>query len=233
MSRPAAGNCGALATTARISLTFSGDFRRNSFRAANFRSANLTKEEVRALARRTNLPVAEKPESMELCFVPTGNYVQFIQAYSKDIGDSALPHGDDGQIVTEDGAVVGHHQRRAQFHHRPAQGTWVCGWQAALRARALTREKNRVVVGNDETLRTTTCDVQGVNWISIEQPAGPLRATVKIRHKHEPAGATIARHRPRLTSAQIVFDAPQRAITAGQGAVFYDGERVLGGGWIR
>jgi tRNA-specific 2-thiouridylase len=96
---------------------------------------------------------------------------------------------------------------------------------------AIDREKNRVVVGDDETLRTTACDVRDVNWIAHEFSAQPLRATVKIRHKHVPAEATITPLD--ALNTRIVFDAPQRAITAGQGAVFYDGERVLGGGWIR
>ncbi|MGB2655519.1 MAG: tRNA 2-thiouridine(34) synthase MnmA, partial [Candidatus Acidiferrum sp.] len=74
---------------------------------SEFPLGELTKEEVRAFARRTNLPVAEKPESMELCFVPTGNYVQFIQAYAKDAGISLSRN--EGDIVTEDGAVIGHH----------------------------------------------------------------------------------------------------------------------------
>jgi tRNA-specific 2-thiouridylase len=96
---------------------------------------------------------------------------------------------------------------------------------------SIDRENNRVVVGDDESLRTTTCEVQDVNWISLQVPSEPLRASVKIRHKHVPAEATITA----LDAARvrIVFDTPQRAITSGQGAVFYDGERVLGGGWIR
>ncbi len=97
---------------------------------SEFPLGELTKEEVRALARRTNLPVAEKPESMELCFVPNGNYVQFIQAYSRDAGIS-LTQGE-GEIVTEDGAVVGPSQRRSQLHCRPAQGSGLCRGQAAL-----------------------------------------------------------------------------------------------------
>jgi tRNA-specific 2-thiouridylase len=96
---------------------------------------------------------------------------------------------------------------------------------------AIDRENNRVVVGDDESLRTTMCEVQDVNWISLEAPSESLRASVKIRHKHVPAEATITAFN--ATQARIVFDVPQRAITSGQGAVFYDGARVLGGGWIR
>jgi tRNA-specific 2-thiouridylase len=195
---------------------------------SDFPLGELTKEEVRALARRTNLPVAEKPESMELCFVPTGNYVQFIQAYSKDAG---IPLTEaEGEIVTEDGAVVGHHNGVHNFTIGQRKGL---GFSAGkpLYVLSIDTQSNRVVVGDDDALRTTTFEVNDVNWVSIDQPRAPIRATVKIRHKHEPAPAIVeALDEAR---ARIIFDAPQRAITPGQGAVFYDVDRVLGGAWIR
>jgi tRNA-specific 2-thiouridylase len=195
---------------------------------SEFPLGELNKEEVRALARRTNLPVAEKPESMELCFVPSGNYVQFIQAYSRDAGIS-LTAGE-GEIVTEDGAVVGHHNGVHNFTVGQRKGL---GFSAGkpLYVISLDPEKNRVVVGDDDSLRTSSCEVTGVNWVSCELPDKPQRARVKIRHKHEPADATVAPLDS--TTARITFDAPQRAITPGQGAVFYDEDRVLGGAWIR
>jgi tRNA-specific 2-thiouridylase len=195
---------------------------------SDFPLGELTKEEVRALARRTNLPVAEKPESMELCFVPTGNYVQFIQAYSKDAG---IPLTEaEGEIVTEDGAVVGHHNGVHNFTIGQRKGL---GFSAGkpLYVLSIDTQSNRVVVGDDDALRTTTFEVNDVNWVSIDQPRAAIRATVKIRHKHEPAPAIVeALDEAR---ARIIFDAPQRAITPGQGAVFYDVDRVLGGAWIR
>jgi tRNA-specific 2-thiouridylase len=195
---------------------------------SEFPLGELTKEEVRALARRANLPVAEKPESMELCFVPTGNYVQFIEAYSKDAGIS-LPKGE-GEIVTEDGAVVGHHNGVHNFTIGQRKGL---GFAAGtpLYVLSIDPKNNRVIVGEDAALRAADFAVEAVNWVSIEKPESPLRAQVKIRHKHEPAPATVEALGD--TRARIIFDAPQRAITPGQGAVFYDGERVLGGGWIR
>jgi len=193
-----------------------------------FPLGELTKEEVRALARRTNLPVAEKPESMELCFVPTGNYVQFIQAYSKDVGISFPPGA--GEMVTEDGAVIGHHNGVHNFTIGQRKGLGFAAGKP-LYVLSIDPQKNRVVVGGDDSLRTTSFEVQGVNWVSTEQPPGPVRATVKIRHKHEPAAATVLPID--ATNAQVAFDAPQRAITPGQGAVFYEGDRVLGGAWIR
>src|SRR5580692_9113420 len=195
---------------------------------SDFPLGELTKEDVRALARRTNLPVAEKPESMELCFVPTGNYVQFIQAYSKDAGISLSQT--EGEIVTEDGAIVGHHNGVHNFTIGQRKGLGFAAGKP-LYVLSIDPENNRVVVGDDDALRKTSFEVRGMNWVSIEQPPGPVRAAVKIRHKHEPAAATV--HAIDATKAQVTFDAPQRAIAPGQGAVFYDGDRVLGGAWIR
>src|SRR5580658_9262032 len=195
---------------------------------SEFPLGELTKEEVRALARRVNLPVAEKPESMELCFVPTGNYVQFIQAYSSERG--ILLNKNEGEIVTESGEVIGHHHGVHNFTIGQRKGLGFAAGKP-LYVLSIDPANNRVVVGDDDSLRTTSFEVNIVNWVSIEQPSGPLRATVKIRHKHEPAPATIE---PLSDSrARITFDAPQRAITPGQGAVFYDADRVLGGAWIR
>src|SRR5271168_2480880 len=195
---------------------------------SEFPLGELTKEEVRALARKVNLPVAEKPESMELCFVPTGNYVQFIHAYTSERGISL--NKNEGEIVTETGEVVGHHNGVHQFTIGQRKGLGFAAGKP-LYVLSIDPQKNRVVVGDDDALRTTSFEVSGVNWVSIEQPFGPVRATVKIRHKHEPAPATVE---PLAGDcARITFASPQRAITPGQGAVFYEGDRLLGGGWIR
>ena len=195
---------------------------------SEFPLGELTKDEVRAVARRANLPVADKPESMELCFVPNGNYVQFIEAYARESG-SPLSNGS-GEIVNEDGAVIGRHNGVHQFTIGQRKGLWFAAGKP-LYVLAIDREKNRVVVGDGESLRTTTCQVEGVNWIALANPSEPMRAAVKIRHKHIPAEATV--EPLDATRVRVTFDTPQRAITSGQGAVFYDGDRVLGGGWIR
>jgi len=96
---------------------------------------------------------------------------------------------------------------------------------------AIDTANNRIIVGEDEALRTSTFEIAEVNWISIAEPAEPFRALAKIRHKHEPAAATVEAL-PGLR-ARITFDAPQRAITPGQAAVVYDGDVVLAGGWIK
>ena len=195
---------------------------------SEFPLGELTKEEVRELARRAHLPVAEKPESMELCFVPTGNYVHFIQAYSRERGIS-LGEGD-GEIVNEEGAVVGRHNGVHNFTIGQRKGLGFAAGRP-LYVLSIDPENNRVVVGDDSALRTTVFEVEDVNWVSCAEPAAPIRAAVKIRHKHEPAPAQVEALSD--TRARITFDAPQRAVTPGQAAVFYNEAAVLGGGWIR
>jgi tRNA-uridine 2-sulfurtransferase len=165
---------------------------------------------------------------MELCFVPTGNYVQFIQAYSRDRG---IPlQNSEGEIADENGDVIGHHDGVHNFTIGQRKGLGFAA-RKPLYVLSIDPEKNRIVVGEDDVLRRTLCEIEGVNWISCDQPPGPLRAFAKIRHKHEPAPATIE---PLDASrARVTFDTPQRAITPGQAVVFYDGDVVLGGGWIR
>ncbi|HET8921785.1 MAG TPA: tRNA 2-thiouridine(34) synthase MnmA [Candidatus Acidoferrum sp.] len=195
---------------------------------SEFPLGELTKEEVRGLARHANLPVAEKPESMELCFVPNGGYVQFIHAYSKERGISL--EDSEGEIVNEDGEVIGRHNGVHNFTVGQRKGLGFAAGKP-LYVLSINPQKNRVVVGEDVVLRKILCEVENVNWISVENPQAPLRANVKIRHKHEPASAMV--EPLDANRARVTFDSPQRAITPGQAAVFYDGDRVLGGGWIR
>jgi tRNA-uridine 2-sulfurtransferase len=194
---------------------------------SEFPLGELSKDQVREAARRSNLPVAEKPESMELCFVPNGNYVQFIEAYSRERN---LPlSGDGGEIVDEAGTLVGRHTGLHQFTIGQRKGLGFAVGKPVY-VLALDRENNRVVVGDDQALRAMSCEIEQINWIALDNPERALRAQVKIRHKHLAAEATI--EPLDTTHARITFDQPQRAITAGQGAVFYDQDRVLGGGWI-
>jgi tRNA-specific 2-thiouridylase len=195
---------------------------------SEFPLGELTKEAVRNLARSANLPVAEKPESMELCFVPNGNYVQFIYAYSRESGN---PVDDkEGDIVTEDGTVIGRHSGVHNYTIGQRKGLGFATGKP-IYVLAIDPERNRVIVGEDEALRATRLEIENVNWISIAEPVTNLRAEVKIRHKHEPAPATVEAL-PGLR-ARMTFDVPQRAITPGQAAVIYDGDTVLAGGWIR
>ena len=154
--------------------------------------------------------------------------MQFIQAYSSERGIPLQKDG--GEIVDENGTVVGHHDGVHSFTIGQRKGLGFAAGKP-LYVISLDRANNRVVVGDDDSLRTSTCIIENVNWVSCEAPEQPLRAKVKIRHKHEPADATV--DAISLNAARIQFDVPQRAITPGQAAVFYNGDRVLGGGWIR
>jgi tRNA-specific 2-thiouridylase len=154
--------------------------------------------------------------------------VQFIQAYSREQG-IPLQNGE-GEIVNENSDVIGHHNGVHNFTIGQRKGLGFAAGKP-LYVLSMDPEKNRVVVGEDDVLRKTSCEIEGVNWISCDQPRGPLRAFAKIRHKHEPAPATI--EPLDAATARVTFDTPQRAITPGQAAVFYSGDVVLGGAWIR
>jgi tRNA-specific 2-thiouridylase len=192
-----------------------------------FPLGELTKQEVRALARDMRLPVAEKPESQEICFVPSGDYARFIAAYQEEQGSEAAEVA--GEIVTTSGEVLGTH---AGVHHYTVGQRRGLGFAAGKPQYVLRIEPDsqRLVVGDDAELHRDTCEVGDVNWIAVEALREPARVMAKIRHRHEPAAAWVE---PWDGGSRVTFDAPQRAITPGQAAVFYQGDCVLGGGWIR
>ena len=194
----------------------------------DFPLGELDKSAVREIARQASLPVAEKAESQEICFVPSGNYVQFIEAYLGERGE-AMPE-EEGDLVTTGGEVIGRHRGVHHYTVGQRKGLGIAVGRP-LYVVELDHAANRVVVGEDAELRSESCEVRDVNWISFAVLEAPMRATVKIRHRHEPAAATI--EPIDATSARVKFDVAQRAITPGQAAVFYSGDVVLGGGWIR
>ncbi len=194
----------------------------------DFPLGELDKSTVREIARQAALPVAEKAESQEICFVPSGNYVQFIEAYLGERGE-AVPE-EVGDLVTASGEVVGRHRGVHHYTIGQRKGLGIAAGRP-LYVVELDRAANRVVVGDDAELRSESCAVRDVNWVSFAALETPVRATVKIRHRHEPASATI--EPIDAASARVKFDVPQRAITPGQAAVFYSGDVCLGGGWIR
>jgi tRNA-uridine 2-sulfurtransferase len=194
----------------------------------DFPLGELSKREVREIARRLQVPVAEKPESQEICFVPTGNYVKFIEGYLQEQGSKLSE--DSGDMVTTSGEVLGRHNGLHHYTVGQRRGLGIAG-PRPMYVVALDRARNRLVVGEDQELRGTTCEVRDVNWIPYILPDGPVQAVVRIRNRHEPAEAEIAPLD--ATTARVTFREPQRAITPGQAAVFYSDEKVLGGGWIR
>ena len=137
---------------------------------------------------------------------------------------------DEGELVTTSGEVIGKHRGVHNYTIGQRKGLGIAAGRP-LYVVELDRAANRVVVGDDAELRSDSCEVRDMNWISFATLEAPIRAMVKIRHRHEPCAATVEPITP--NSAQVKFDAPQRAITPGQAAVFYSGDVVLGGGWIR
>ncbi len=192
-------------------------------RSALFPVGELTKAEVRRIAAEQSLPTAQKAESQEICFVPDGDYARFVERHK---GDAALMPG---AIVTTSGATVGSHDGIHHFTVGQRRGLGVADGRRHYVLR-IEPKTATVVVGDDEELRTSTLRAASVNWLSIAEPQAPLRAQVRIRHRHEPAAATIT---PVAGGrAAVAFDAPQRAVTPGQSAVFYDDDMCLGGGVI-
>jgi tRNA-specific 2-thiouridylase len=194
---------------------------------SEFPLGGLTKQEVRALARARRLPVAEKPDSQEICFVPTGSYRQFIDAYLAE--QQLRPESSAGEVVSTNGAVLGEHPGIQNFTVGQRKGLGMAVG-APLYVIALDPAKNRVVVGEDRDLFRSRFRVREVNWIRPLAPGDAVEALVKIRHNH-PGGAAHVEAHPG-SEAIVEFLEPQRAITPGQAAVFYDGDEVVGGGWI-
>jgi tRNA-uridine 2-sulfurtransferase len=193
-----------------------------------FPLGDYTKPQVRELAERLGLAVASKPDSQEICFVPNGDYAAFIDAYFREQG---LPvEQTHGEIVDTAGRVVGEHQGVHHFTVGQRKGLRIAAPEP-LYVISTSPSDQRVTVGRNEDLLRVRMFTKDVNWISIAAINAPMRASVKIRNRHDAAGATLyptaAENR-----VEVRFDDPQRAVTPGQGAVFYDGDLVLGGGWI-
>jgi len=192
-----------------------------------FPLGEMTKPEVRELARRYGLALAEKQDSQEICFVPGGDYKKFLDAYLAEQGE-VLPDTA-GELVTSDGQVIGEHHGIHNFTVGQRKGLGVATGSPlyVIQVKGDTRE---VVVGKQDDLYSRTLRAHRINFISISDLQQPTRVAVKIRHRHEPAPATIEKLGD--DEVLVTFEAPQRAITPGQAAVFYDGDVVVGGGWI-
>jgi tRNA-specific 2-thiouridylase len=189
---------------------------------AMFPVGHLTKAEVRAHAARLGLAVADKPDSHEICFVPDGDAGSFVE---RQLDSAPI----DGEIVNERGETLGRHRglHRLTVGQRKGLGLATGTPMYVLRLEPAT---SRVVVGPRDALGETTLTATTVNWIDGAPPSGPRRITARIRHRHTDAPATVTPDG--ADTARVVFDDPQIAITPGQAVVFYDGEEVLGGGWI-
>jgi tRNA-specific 2-thiouridylase len=181
-----------------------------------------TKPEIRALAREAGLlGVADKPDSVEICFVPGGDHTEVVRSRRPEVAMA-------GAIVVKDGTVLGEHDGIDRFTIGQRKGLGV----AAGRKRfvlEIVPETGTVVVGDAEDLLAGGLTASQVNWL-IDAPAEPLRCTAKIRYRHAGVAATLVAAAD--GGADVRFDERQPAVTPGQAVTFYDGTRVLGGGWI-
>jgi tRNA-specific 2-thiouridylase len=193
-------------------------------RCVEFPLGGMLKSEVRERARELGLAAAERPESMDLCFVREG------ESYRGFLDRAGLaPANAPGDLVDTDGAVIGRHDGVSNFTVGQRRGIGLSA-DRRLYVISVDAERNRVVVGDDDSLRRQSCIVERTRWIPFKSLTGTLRAKVMIRSTHEGAPATIRELGG--GQAEIRFDEPQRALTPGQAAVAYDGDLVLGGGWI-
>jgi tRNA-specific 2-thiouridylase len=192
-----------------------------------FPLGEMTKPEVRELARQHGLGLAGKPDSQEICFVPGGDYKRFIDAYLAEQGE-ALPETA-GELVTTNGEVIGEHSGIHNFTVGQRKGLGVATG-SPLYVIQISGASRQVVVGGEDHLYSRTLRARRVNLIAVDDLQEPMRVSVKIRHRHEPAPAVI--EKTGGDEILVTFNQPQRAITPGQAAVFYDGNIVVGGGWI-
>src|SRR5579863_3455675 len=194
-----------------------------------FPLGEMRKPDVREKAKDAGLRLFEKPDSQEICFVPGGDYKQFLDAYlaeqGREIPDTA------GELVTTTGEVVGAHSGIHNFTVGQRKGLGVATG-SPLYVLEIRGDKRQVVVGAGDELFSHTLRAKRLNWIAIDELRGPLRVEAKIRHRHEPAAATIDIEKTGDDGVLVTFDEPQRAITPGQAVVFYRDDSVIGGGWI-
>lgn len=180
------------------------------------------KSSIRRSARQAGLINADKSDSQDICFVPDGDYTRFLQEYG---GVKMIP----GDFVDRAGHVLGQHKGLPCYTTGQRKGLGVSAGKHVYVLRKNAQD-NTILLGDNEELFTSVLTADRVNWISGETPASPLRVTAKTRYSQTEAAATV--HPLPDGRIRVEFDVPQRAITAGQAVVLYDGEQVLGGGTI-
>ena len=182
----------------------------------------MEKAQVRSLAEEYGLPVAQKGDSMEICFVPDNDHSAFLRQYT----GRTMPSGD---FVDEQGQILGKHQGLDRYTVGQRKGLGIALGQPMYVVR-LDAAQNRVVLGVEGRQYADTLTAQAVNFVSIAPPSKPIRVTARIRYQAKPAPATLTPLDAH--TVQLQFDTPQRAVAPGQAVVFYDGDLVLGGGTI-
>ena len=182
-----------------------------------------SKDEIRAIAERKGLLVADKPDSQDICFVPDGDYAHVMEAYT----GKRYPTG---VFQTKSGEVLGRHRGIIHYTVGQRRGIGISA-QRPLYVCQIQAESNTVILGNREDLDSGSAMISNVHWISGQIPQAPFRCRAKIRSRQQEQPATVYPQGPH--DARIVFDHPQRAVTPGQAAVLYEGDVVLGGGEIQ
>lgn len=181
----------------------------------------LEKSEVRGLAERVGLRTAQKADSQEICFVPSNDYRRLLEQEGRELHP--------GRFVDSSGRVLGEHVGTEHFTVGQRRGHGI-GGGTPLYVLEVHPDSGTVVLGGREEAHFSALEVDELNWIGIDPPAsGSLRCVVQHRYHCDPASATVEVDGDR---GRVLFDEPQLAVTAGQGAALYDGDRLLGGGWI-
>lgn len=193
-------------------------------KSALFPLGGYLKKEVKALAKEFGFKAWEKPESQDICFIWDEDYAGFLQ---KRCGIKPQP----GRIVTKEGKTLGSHRGTIFFTVGQRRGLNLGGLKRPLYVTAIDAARNLVVAGTQEELAGKEFLADGLNWVSIAQPKQPFEAKVKIRYNHPAADAVV--YPQKKGAVRVVFKQAQSAITPGQAAVFYKGDEVVGGGWIR
>ena len=183
---------------------------------------NYDKPAIRDSARQAGLLNADKADSQDICFVPDGDYAEFLREY----GHVAMEPGD---FVDQDGHVLGRHKGLPCYTTGQRKGLGVSAGKHVYVVRKNAAD-NTILLGDNEDLFTGRLTACRVNWIAGQAPAGPIRVTAKTRYSQTEAEATVTPLEGQRI--EVVFDRPQRAVTAGQAVVLYDGDQVLGGGVI-
>jgi len=190
-----------------------------------FPLGNLTKPEVRELARRYDLPTAEKPESQEICFIPDNDYHRLLREKLPGLDDRVR----DGVLVDIDGKMVGRHEGYPFFTIGQRRGLGG-GFEEPMYVVDIDAGENRITIGNRAALHSREFLVGRLNWVSQVWTGDPVRAEIKIRYNDE--GHPGILNPEGEDHLKVRFDEPQKSVTPGQSAVFFDGDRLLGGGII-
>ncbi|MCI5687786.1 MAG: tRNA 2-thiouridine(34) synthase MnmA, partial [Emergencia sp.] len=182
-----------------------------------------TKEEVRAMAEKIGIDVANKPDSQEICFIPDHDYAAFIE---RETGGKVPP---EGNFVNPQGEVLGRHRGIIHYTIGQRKGLGIAFGKPVF-VSEIRPETNEVVLGDNEDIFKTELLADHINWMSVGDPTDGMRLNAKIRYAHK--GAPCMVYPEPEGKVRVVFEEPQRAITPGQSVVFYDGDLVAGGGVI-